>query len=142
MYESDTVSLSTLSGATTSCSKASRQFAAELACLGLGYGLSWAELGFLMHLGGPNWGGSSLLGAMISRVFVGVLILGVARRSRWARVCVIALGAASAVATLPLLPAEWAALPSATVLTAAIVTCKLAGAVLLLLNAAGASEPQ
>jgi hypothetical protein len=104
MWASDTAPRSTVSNATMSRPKVSRRFIAALACLGLAYALSWGELWFSMHLAGSSRGASSLLAALTSRALVGILILCVAEGSAWARAIVIALGVASAVATLPLLP--------------------------------------
>lgn len=103
-------------------------FSIAIACLGVAYVLSWAELG-LAFMTGPN---EPLAPLIASRVLVGGLYACVAMRLQWARWTAVALGIASVAFVGPMLAAEWRMFPTAAFVTGAMLAAKLAASVLLL----------
>ncbi|CAN7644419.1 hypothetical protein LJR230_004796 [Trinickia sp. LjRoot230] len=103
----------------------------------IGYLFIWAELPFefvLLRVGGtPSADTSSLAAALVARIMLGALYAFVALRYAWARWTTVALGIMSAWFVLPALPGEWQISPSASMITAAGVACRLAAALLLAL---------
>jgi hypothetical protein len=104
-----------------------------IACLGVAYVLSWAEMGLALMVG-PD---EPLAPLVASRILVGGLYACVAMRFQWARWTAIALGVASIVIVGPMLAAEWRVLPTAAVVTGAVLVAKLAASIFLLSPNAG-----
>jgi hypothetical protein len=101
---------------------------AALACLGVAYALSWAEMGLALMTDT-----SEPAAAMIaSHVLIGGLYVCVALRLQWARWITVVLGFASVVLVGPMLGAEWRIFPTAALVTGAVLVCKLAASIFLL----------
>lgn len=105
-----------------------RTLSVALACLGIGYALSWAEMGLALMVG-P---GEPVAALIASRVLIGGLYACVAIRLQWARWMTVVLGFAAAVLVGPMLGAEWRVFPTAALVTGAVLVCKLAASVFLL----------
>ena len=103
-------------------------FSIAIACLGVAYVLSWAELG-LAFMAGPD---EPLAPLIASRVLVGGLYACVAMRLQWARWTAVALGIASVAFVGPMLAAEWRMFPTAAFVTGTMLAAKLAASVFLL----------
>lgn len=101
---------------------------AALVCLGLGYALSWAEMGLTL-MTGP---GEPIAALIASRALIAGLYICVAFRLQWARWITVVLGFASVVLVGPMLGAEWRALPVAALVTGAVLVFKLAASIFLL----------
>ncbi|SAL21377.1 hypothetical protein AWB64_01573 [Caballeronia sordidicola] len=99
-----------------------------IACLGVAYVLSWAEMGLALMVG-PN---EPLAPLIASRVLIGGLYVCVALRLQWARWLTVALGVASVVLVGPMLGVEWRMFPTAAIVTGIVLVSKLAAAIFLL----------
>ncbi|AME25932.1 MULTISPECIES: hypothetical protein [Burkholderiaceae] len=99
-----------------------------IACLGIAYVFSWAEMGLALMVG-PD---ERLAPLVASRILVGGLYVCVAMRLQWARWTTVALGLASVAFVGPMLAAEWRMFPTAAVVTGAVLVAKLAASIFLL----------
>jgi len=105
-----------------------KAFSTAIACLGVAYVLSWAELGLTLMVG-PN---EPLAPLIASRILVGGLYACVAMRFQWARWTAVMIGMASVGLVGPMLATEWRMFPTAAVVTGALLVAKLAASVFLL----------
>lgn len=115
--------------------RSARRIRAALVCLFIGYLLIWAELPFefgqFRVSETPSADTSSLAAALVARIMLGALYAFVAQRFAWARWATVALGIMPVWFVVPALPGEWQIVPSASIVTAAGVACRLAAALLL-----------
>jgi hypothetical protein len=102
---------------------------AALACLGMAYALSWAEVALAQLMTHPE---EPVAALVASHVLVGGLYVCVAFRLQWARWITVALGFASVVLVGPMLGAEWRVFPTAALVTGAVLVSKLAASIFLL----------
>jgi hypothetical protein len=101
---------------------------AALACLGVAYALSLAEMG-LAVFASPTEPVAALIA---SHGLIGGLYVCVALRLQWARWITVVLGFASVVLVGPMLGTEWRVFPTAALVTGAVLVCKLAASIFLL----------
>jgi hypothetical protein len=107
---------------------AQRGLSIAIACLGVAYVLSWAEMGLALMVGSDE----PLAPLVASRVLVGGLYICVAMRLQWARWTAITLSLASVAFVGPMLAAEWRMFPTAAVVTGAVLVAKLSASIFLL----------